>query len=379
LAPPRYRLMTSIWTAVAAVLMGGALAASEADGIASPADAWPPAPERIALLPPVEFNLEEDTFASEPIADADPEAGTRRPRRGGGPFGAAAPVSIGGFWAAPTPVVRTPGNLGMNAQFARVAAPLVPPKEGEPLWIGIGKFGRLELSTDAILPDSNQPVPDQLWLVETGLTHIRPLARGGTLGGTFLFGSASDRPFAAGRDLTLMAIGFWNTPAANDRDEWNFSLFYSPTAQLPYPLPGVAYAWRPSEALEAKLGVPASIEWRPDEKWTLSAAYFPLVNVAVEARRRLGNDWALLAFYRTDTQIYFLADRLIDAERLYVFDQRAAVGLERTLGGGFTVEALASWLFDRELFQGTNFSSGRTDVVEFGAGPALSLQLLWRR
>ena len=53
------------------------------------------------------------------------------------------PVSIGGFWAAPTPVVRQPGNLGMNAQFARVAAPLVPPKEGEPLWIGIGRFGRL--------------------------------------------------------------------------------------------------------------------------------------------------------------------------------------------------------------------------------------------
>jgi hypothetical protein len=201
--------MTSIWTAVAAVLMGGALAASEDDGSASPAETWPPTPERIALLPPVEFNLEEDTFASEPIADADPKAGIRPPRRGGGPFGAAAPVSIGGFWAAPTPVVRQPGNLGMNAQFARVAAPLVPPKEGEPLWIGIGKFGRLELSTDAILPDSDQPVPDQLWLVETGLTHIRPLARGGTLGGTFLFGSASDRPFAAGRDLTLMAIRHW--------------------------------------------------------------------------------------------------------------------------------------------------------------------------
>lgn len=263
--------MTSVWTAVAAVLMSGALAAAEDVGSPSPDGPWQPPPERIALLPPVEFSLEEDTFASEPIADADPKAGTRPPRRGGGPFGAAAPVSIGGFWAAATPVVRQPGDLGMNAQFARVAAPLAPPKEGEPLWIGIGKFGRLELSTDAILPDSGQPVPDQLWLVETGITHIRPLARGGTLGGTFLFGSASDRPFAAGRDLTLMAIGFWNTPAANERDEWNFSLFYSPTSQLPYPLPGVAYAWRPSDAFEAKLGVPASIEWRPDDKWTLSA------------------------------------------------------------------------------------------------------------
>ncbi|MBM4012201.1 MAG: hypothetical protein FJ286_12610 [Planctomycetes bacterium] len=336
-------------------------------------------PERIALLPPVEFNLEEDTFSSAPIADADPEAGTRRPRPGGGPFGSAAPVSLGGFWAPPTAVVRQPGELGMNAQFARHAIPLVPPQEGAPLWIGIGRFGRLELSTDAILPDSRRSIPDQLWLVETGLTHIRPLEHGGSLGGTFLFGSASDQPFAAGRDLTLMAIGFWNTPARDARDEWNFSLFYSPTSQLPYPLPGIAYAWRPSPTLEARIGVPASIEWRPDERWTLSAAWFPLVNVAVEARRRITDDWALLAFYRTDTQIYFLADRLLDSERLYVFDQRAAMGLERRLGRGFSLEAVASWLFDREIFQGTSFTSGRTDVVEFGSGPGLSLQLLWRR
>jgi hypothetical protein len=247
------------------------------------------------------------------------------------------------------------------------------------LWIGIGRFGRLELDTTAILPDSRQPVPDQLWLVETGLTHIRPLARGGTAGGTFLFGSASDQPFAAARDLTLMAIAFWNTPAKNERDEWSMSLFYSPTSQLPYPLPGLAYAWRPDDSFEAKIGVPASLEWRPDENWTISAAYFPLVNVNVEARRRLDDAWSFVAFYRTDTQIYFLADRALDDERFYVFDQRAAVGLERSLGGGFTVEALASWLFDRELFQGTNFTSGRTDVVEFDPGLGLSLQLLWRR
>jgi hypothetical protein len=344
-----------------------------------PADAVGSREPRVALLPPVEFNLEESLFAGEPIADADTKPLAPRRRSAGGPFGRAAPVSIGGFYAPPTAVVRQPATLAMNAEFARVAAPLVTPQEDEPLWIGIGRFGRLELATDAILPDSAQPVPDQLWLVETGVTHVRPIASGGALGGTFLFGSASDQPFAAGRDLTLMAIAFWNTPARNERDEWNFSVFYSPTSQLPYPLPGLAYAWRPSERFEAKLGVPAALEWRPDDAWTISASYFPLVNANIEARRRLGADWALVAFYRTDTQIYFLADRLRDDERFYVFDQRAAVGLERTLGNGFTLEALASWLFDRELFQGTNFTSGRTDVVEFDAGPGLSLQLLWRR
>jgi hypothetical protein len=345
-----------------------------------PVVASPPS-DRVAGLPPVEFNLEEGLFAGEPIADADPDPvpPRRRSRGGGGPFGSAAPVSLGGFWAPATAVVGQPATIGINAQFARVAAPLLPPVEDEPLWLGIGRFGRLELATSAILPDSLQPVPDQLWLIETGLTHIRPLATGGTLGGTFLFGSASDQPFAAGRDLTLMAVGFWNTPARNDRDEWALSIFYSPTSQLPYPLPGIAYGWRPSDSFEANLGVPASLEWRPDDHWTISAAYFPLVNVNVEARRRLGADWSFVAFYRTDTQIYFLADRQVDDERFYVFDQRAAVGLERSLGGGFTVEALASWLFGRELFQGTNFTAGRTDLVTFDPGPGLSLQLLWRK
>jgi hypothetical protein len=267
----------------------------------------------------------------------------------------------------------------MNAEFARLGVPIGIPAEGKPLTVGIAKFGRLELATDALLPDSGSHVPDQLWLVETGFMHVRPLDGGGTLGGTFLFGSASDRPYAAGRDLTLMAIAFYNRPAANDRDEWNFSVFYSPTSQLPYPLPGIAYAWRPDDSFEAKLGVPASAEWRPDDDWTLSFNWFPLVNVNASARRQLGDDTAFVASYRTDTQIYFLADRIRDDERFYVFDQRAAAGIERSLGGGFTLELMASYLFDRTLFQGTSFSSGRTDVLNFEPGLGLSAQLLWRR
>jgi hypothetical protein len=336
------------------------------------------AQDRIALLPPVDFNLEEDLFANEPISDADPEAASpRRPLQA--PFGSSAPVSLSGFWAPAVDVHGQPATLGMNAEFARVAAPLVRPEEGGPLWLGIGKFGRLELATDAILPDSLQPVPDQLWLVETGLTHIRPQDDGGSLGGTFLFGSASDRPYAAGRDLTLMAILFLNRPASRKDDEWNFSLFYSPTSQLPYPLPGIAYLWRPTDSFEAKLGVPAGLEWRPTDDWTVSVNYFPLVNVNATARRRLTDSLSFVAFYRTDTEIYFLADRIADAERFYVFDQRAAVGLEQSLGRGFALEFVASYLFDRELFQGTSFTSGRTDSVTFASGLGLGLQVLWRR
>ncbi len=334
--------------------------------------------QRIELLPPVEFNLEQDSFASEPIADLDPVTPGQSPRKKSS-FGRAAPVSLGGFWAPNTPVVGQPANLQMNAQFARVAMPLGIPEEGKPLWLAIAKFGRLELATDAILPDSGQRVPGQFWLVETGVTHIHPLASGSTLGGTFLFGSASDKPFHAGRDLTLMAILFATVPARNNRDDWSFSLFYSPTSQLPYPLPGVAYVWKPDDTFEAKIGLPAGLEWRPTADWEVSFNYFPLVNVNAMVRRRLAERLWLFGGYRTDTQIYFLADRTVEKERFYVFDQRAGVGLEQQLGSGFSLEFLASYLFDRELFQGTSFTSGRTDVIEFDPGLGLSLQLLWRR
>lgn len=368
---------------LSAVVMAWLFAATTFGGEVVPPVRWgssplPREPERIALLPPIDFNLEEDTFANEPVSDVDPAA-ARPQRRRGGPFGSSAPISIGGFWAPPVRIDGQDDTLSINAEYARVAAPIGLPEEGQPLWLAIGRFGRLELATDAILPDSGQPVPDQLWLVETGVTHIRPQDDGGTLGGTFLFGSASDRPYAAGRDLTLMAILFMNRPAARADDEWSFSLFYSPTSQLPYPMPGVAYIWRPNEAFEAKVGVPAGLEWRPSDDWTLSVNYFPLVNVNATARRRLTDAVSLIAFYRTDTEIYFLADRVNDKERFYVFDQRAAVGLEQALGSGFTLEFLASYLFDRELFQGTNFTSDRTDVVTFESGLGLGLQLLWRR
>lgn len=84
----------------------------------------------------------------------------------------------------------------------------------------------------------------------------------------------------------------------------------------------------------------------------------------------------LIAFYRSDTEICFVADRLQDDQRFFVFDQRAGVGLERTLGRGFALKATVSYIFDYQLFQGPYLLSDRTDFVAFDPGLGLSLQLL---
>ncbi|BBO31319.1 DUF6268 family outer membrane beta-barrel protein [Lacipirellula parvula] len=332
-----------------------------------------------ALLQEADALLAEETLAEGEEVDGTLSDSLRKRAKSKGALGGGAPVALGGFWSPKVDVDGQASQLAMNAEFARVSLPLAMPAEGKPLWIGIAKLDRLELATDAILPDSGQRVPSQLWSVQTGVMNIRPLASGATVGGTAMFGSASDQPYAATRDLTLTAIAFYNKPAKNERDDWNFSIFYSPTSQLPYPLPGVAYVWRPSEQFEAKIGLPPALDYRPNEEWQFTATYMPLTNFDARVRRTISEDFSLLAYYRTNNETYFLADRLEDDQRFYVFDQRAAVGLERALFKGFTLELTAAYLFDRELFQGTSFTDDRTDEVEFDPGLGLSFQLQWRR
>jgi hypothetical protein len=84
-------------------------------------------------------------------------------------------------------------------------------------------------------------------------------------------GSPSDQPFGAFRDLTATLLGFVTIPS--DRDAWSFSLFYSPTSQLVFPIPGVAYVWRPSDQFQANLGIPFSLHYRPTETLTGNSGF----------------------------------------------------------------------------------------------------------
>ena len=59
--PPCSHVLRLLVYAVAAVLMQPAWAAEPQGG------------DRVALLPPIDFNMEQDTFANEPVSDADPD------------------------------------------------------------------------------------------------------------------------------------------------------------------------------------------------------------------------------------------------------------------------------------------------------------------
>jgi len=229
-----------------------------------------------------------------------------------------------------------------------------------------------------VLPDSGLAVPDQLWDIQVGTMHIRQLANGWRAGGMLRVGSPSDQPFAAVRDMTVTLLGFLTIPSG-PRDAWNFSLFYSPTGQIVWPIPGVAYVWRPSHQFQANLGIPFSLEYRPIETMTVTASYLPLNHVQVLVRQALGEFWSIYGGYRTVTETFLLADRLHDRERTYIFDQRLTLGTQRKLARGWSLDLSAAYVFDRHIFQAEKFSGSRRDELAIAPGVAGTLQLLWTR
>ena len=129
--------------------------------------------------------------------------------------------------------------------------------------------------------------------------------------------------------------------------------------------------------------MPQSVASPDDSPWTENRILGGQVVLRQPARGyRAGMDAALLAAACGTGQRIFEAGCGVGGALLATARRQPdaqLVGLERQLGRGFSLECMASYLFDRLLFQGTNFSSGRTDVVAFAPGLGLSLQLLWRR
>ena len=327
-----------------------------------------PFPEDPRRLPPIDQE-EEFRFA--------PPTERVRPNRAGMAGGdQRSPVRASMFWMPAQSLTTQPGELTMNGESLNLAAPLWL-EEGN-VWLATGGLQRLEIGSSAILPDSQQPLPEELWQTSIGAMHFRDLDNGWQVGGIFNVGSASDEPFGGLRDMTVAVIGFLNVPSG-ERDAWNFSLIYSPTSQLPFPIPGVAYVWRPNDALTMKIGVPFAIDYQATETLSLSASYVPLTNVQLLAKQRLGEAWCLYGGYEVTNDTYWLSERERDDDRLYFFDQRLKVGLQRDLLWGLKADVSAAYVFDRQIFQSDSFTGDRRDEIGIDPGLMGSLMISWAR
>lgn len=296
--------------------------------------------------------------------------------RGGPGDGKRSPFTAQLLWMPSQNVKGQGTDFTLTSEEINLAFPLSINEDG--IWLGMTNLQRLEIGTSAVFPDSSLPVPDQLWDIEFGVMHIREFGDGKKGGAMLRVGSPSDQPFAAIRDMTVSMLGFLTIPHG-DRNAWSLSLFYSPTGQIIYPLPGIAYIWRPTDEFTANLGIPFSIDYRPSPGRSLTISYMPLTNAQMIASQSIGEPWSIYAGYRAVNETFLLADRIENRQRLYLFDQRLSLGLQRKLVRGWSVDVSAAYVFDRQIFQAQSFSAERSDQLSITPGVAGAIQLLWAR
>lgn len=289
-----------------------------------------------------------------------------------GPMGGGGPPGYDALWSPSQSVTGQSTRLG----FVRQGLSL-----GGPLWRGETDLVLASLSvrntlfsTDALLPDSLRPFPDQLWNVHFGFYSMHRFTNGwsgGLMGG---FGSASDKPFHSLDEMTANLGAFLRVPARNGRDSWQFMLLYLYGGPVNFPIPMLSYAWNPSDSLRVNLGLPFSVAWQPEERVMLHLSYLPLNNIHARMTYRVVPRLQVYGGYEFLNESYFLADRPDNQDRFFTFEQRLAAGLRWEMGYNATTELTSGYSFGRNFGQGDSQWGSLTDRVDVDPGPFLGLR-----
>jgi hypothetical protein len=302
-------------------------------------------------------------------------ASIKEERNGGGMGGPG--MGVPGYnatWYPSRPVSNSTAELGFVRQNLSGAVPIWR-EEGEMVLLTAG-VGNTLFFTDAILPDTRRPFPKELWNISLGLMYMHKFDNGWSSGLKTTFGSASDRPFHSIDEMNVSFLGFLQVPAKNERDSWMCSIMYSPVGNLTFPIPGIAYSWKPSDDLHVNIGLPFSVMWRPVEDLTLTLSYIPITNVNARATYELMNGLNLYGGFEWLNEAYFLAERAEQEERFLAFEKRLICGIRWDIWTHAALDLNAGYAFDRYYGEGQNQLSNLHDRVDINPGAFAGASLL---
>jgi hypothetical protein len=278
------------------------------------------------------------------------------------------------IWLPSQPVGGQPTNLGYVQQDVSVSFPLWQCGDTDE-WLASASVRSEVFHTHAMLLDTRQPFPDDLWNIRFGTTYRHLFENGWIAGGTLSVGSASDQPFHGINEMTAGVHAFLRVPQG-EHNAWLFSLSYSPVSELPFPIPGVAYVWQPSENFRANLGLPFQVMWRPIDDLTLDLSYMLLTTVHARATYRLCRPVRVYVAYASENEAYLLADRVSSNDRFFNVDQRLTAGVQVHISPRTSLDFSSGYVFDHHFFEGKNITNGtHFNRVDVDSGPFLAVQL----
>ncbi len=244
-------------------------------------------------------------------------------------------------------------------------------------WVLLGGVSYFDIQTAAILPESGDAFPDQLWDLDLGLLHRRRLANRWTLGINLSVSSPSDQPFYGWDETAIQLNGFLKIPAAA-RNAWVVFLNYSSNREfLPHvPIPGGGYLYAPSRKLTALIGVPlVFINYRPFPRLTLKGSYFPIHSVSAGGELECFRSLVLFTGFKWVNVRYFRAAREDKADRLFLYEKKLETGCKIRPGPDLEVKIAGAYVFDRFFFEGEGYDDRLDNRVEIDNGYIFSARL----
>lgn len=262
-----------------------------------------------------------------------------------------------------------PTELGFLRQQLQLGVPVY--KDDTNMVLLNGGVQNMLFQGSAVFPESGRLMTSQLWSVRMGPGYFRQLGDGWSLGLLSSVNISSDEPFKYSRDVNANVIGFLRIPA-NDTDSWMFSVMYAPLGEIPFPIPGVAYQWRPSQEWNINLGIPFSISYKPSDCWSFDFNWMPVRTFRLQSGYQLTDSLQLFARWQWTNESWFLSDREDDRERLFYYEMSVMGGLRYQLYDRIFAEFGAGYAFNRYFFNGRNFDDRDNDRI--GLAPGLMIQ-----
>jgi hypothetical protein len=279
-------------------------------------------------------------------------------------------------WFPDEEVRGQPTNLGYHQHDFSLAAPVWQDPFNE--W-SVNTHVRGEFfHTGAVLPQSGMPFPDELWNVHFGTTYRHLFENDWIAGVSASLGSNSNKPFHGIDEMFVGMNAFVRIPSF-ERNAWLLTLNYSPTNELNFPIPGVAYVWNPNDSFLVNIGLPFMVFYRPTDDLTLDLSYMLVRTVHARATYRLAPPLRVHVAFDWMNENYFLADRANVNDRFFYYDKRATTGVQYVLSSHTALDLSGGYVFDRFYFQGARFSGdSHNDRIDVGNGAFVSLQFQMR-
>lgn len=266
-------------------------------------------------------------------------------------------------------------DMGLSQHRVRFFTPLIQQKDRFE-WAASAGVKALSIDTGAVLPDTGQAFPDELWDVDFGTAARWKLENGWIIGGDVRLGSASDRPFGSIRETSVNATAQLRVPW-RDSFAWIFLLNYSNLREvLPnVPLPAVALAYEPGPHLQLQVGLPFSVRWAPTDALEFSASYLLLRTIHTRVTYRPLDPLRVYAGFDWDSQHFFRHDRSDTDARLTYYEKRLSGGIRWDVTPTVSLDASGGFAFDRFWFEGENYSDRNFNRINLADGPFAALRV----